>query len=271
MIIYKVKEVLNQKGVTPYKLLTAEVLTNGTWVNFRGGGDLSLKVLDKLCTYLNCNLDDLVEYAKDDSYKAKSYLIKRAIEEKNFDEEFETLCEEIYRRGRNYICDLIEMYKDSNDNKQQEIINIIYDIVEVERILKDFAEVVKYAEAHATQTIERFKALESMKALFIEIEQERIDGILCDGSLSRLCNLREEFSWNGYLNEYLNIWRDEHNEQDDETGEIIGTDYYDITNDEIIVKLSDKEYCELIETLQYIFDYKEDTFFNLVEDFVNKD
>lgn len=272
MIIYKFEDIMKTKGISWYRLLKENIISKPTKDNFKKGGDLSMQKLGELCNFLDCSLSDIVEYAKDDSFEANSYILKKAIEERKFDEEFESLYEKVCYRGSNYIYYLVEMYKDSIDSRQQEkITSWMYDIIEVERILKDFDKIVKYAEAHATQTIERFEALESMEALFIEIEQERIDGILCDGSLSRLCNLREEFSWNEYLDEYLNIWRDEHNEQDDETGEIIGTNYYDITNDEIIVKLSDKEYCELIETLQYTFGYKEDIFFNLVEEFVNED
>lgn len=264
MIIYKVKEVLNQKGVTPYRLYSDKVLTSPTWENFKKGGDLSLKVLDKLCSYLNCDLDDLVEYAKDDSFEAKCYLIKKHIDESNFDEEFNSLCEEAL--SMNYIYDLTEAYKDSIDTRQEkEVQGWMHDVLRVEKITRDFEFAVKYAKKH-TEIDGRFESLEDIKDLYVELVEDINYPNHADGSLSRLCNLRDNFFFAKVLDVYLDGWREEHIEHD-EDDEIVGDDYYEFTSNEIIAKLTDKQFVELVETVSNCFDYEVESFYNDVNNF----
>ena len=270
MIIYKVKEVLSKKGVTPYRLYADKVLTNPTWENFKKGGDLSLKVLDKLCTYLNCGLTNLVEYAKDDSFEAKSHLIKKKIEERKFDEEFETLCES---SAYSYeLCKLSKLYNDCIDVREDEIIGWMYDAIKVEKICLDFEEAVSYAKEHP-ELQERFQHLECLK----ELHEELVSGVLyviqADGSLSRLCNLRDRYCFGELLDCYLDEWRKEHTRYDDETGEVVGTDYlncYDISNSEIIPQLSDKEFKDLVDVIDNAFGFEKDAFGSYINDFIEK-
>lgn len=268
MIIYKVKEVLNQKCITPYRLYTDKVLTNPTWKNFKKGGDLSLKVLDKLCNYLNCDLDDLVEYVKDDSFEAKSYLVKKAIEERKFDEEFETLCENsVYSYE---LCRLSKLYNDCIDVRdEEEIVSWMYDAIKVEKICLDFKEAVSNAKANP-KLEKRFQHLECLK----DLHEELVSGILyviqADGSLSRLCNLRDSYCFDELLDCYLDDWREEHTRYDGETGEVVGIDCYDISNSEIIPQLSDDEFKDLVDVIDNAFWFEKDAFGSYINDFIEK-
>lgn len=268
MLIYKVKEVLSRKGVTPYRLYTDKVLTNPTWKNFKKGGDLSLKVLDKLCNYLNCDLDDLVEYAEDDSFEANSYLIKKAIEEKNFGEEFETLCQKIdcwYK-----LMELSKLYGDCFDDvKEEEILGLMYDVIDVERIKMDFDIAVENAKKNP-KISKRFQHLENLKDLHEELVDKNYV-IQADGSLSRLCNLRDSYCFGELLDCYLDEWREE-NTQYDEESEVVGIDYldYDITNYEIIPQLSDDEFKDLVDVIDNAFWFEKDEFDSYINDFIEK-
>lgn len=270
MVIYKVKEALSQEGITPYRLYNDKVLTNSTWENFKKGGDLSLKVLDKLCNYLNCDLDDLVEYAEDDSFEAKSYLIKKTIEARKFDEEFETICKEL-----DYEYELIrlsELYNDCIDVRdEEEIVNWMYYAIKVEKICLDFEEAVSDAKANS-KLQKRFQQLECLQDLHEELVDKNYV-IQANGSLSRLCNLRDSYCFDELLDCYLDDWREEHTRYDDETGEVVGTDYlncYDISNSEIIPQLSDDEFKDLVDVIDNAFGFEKDAFGSYINDFIEK-
>lgn len=270
MIIYKVKEVLSRKGITPYRILTDKVLTNGTWVSFKKGGDLSLKVLDKLCTYLNCDLDDLVEYVKDDSFEARSYLVKKAIEGRKFDEEFETLCEKFDCEYE--LLRLSELYNDCIDVRdEEEIVGWMYDAIEVEKISLDFKEALSNAKENP-EISKRFQHLQRLQDLHEELVLDKIYPIQADGSLSRLCNLRDGYCFGELLDSFLDGWREENTGYDEE-GEVVGIDYtdcYNIDNDMIIPKLSDKDFTDLVDWIDTAFGFEKDSFGSYISSFIEK-
>lgn len=271
MIIYKVKEVLREEGVTTYRLVTDKVLSKKTWENFTKGSDLSLKVLGRLCTYLNCDLDDLVEYVQDNSFEAKSYLVKKAIKERKFDDDFNKLCEETFKRADYDLCRLAELYNDSIDSRrEEEIVDWMYDVIEVERITRDFEKAVSNAKKNPGLW-SRFQNLEEISSLLEDLVLNQLCGIQADGSLSRLCNLRDEYNFYEILDTYLDVWREENTGYDEETGDVIGTDYTskcDVANDEIIPQLSDNDFINLVDSIDYVFGYNEDKFYEYVSSFI---
>lgn len=271
MIIYKVKEVLSKKGVTPYRLYADKVLTNPTWENFKKGGDLSLKVLDKLCTYLKCDLDDLVEHVEDDSFESTSYLIQKAIKEKDFGEEFETLCQKIdcwYK-----LIELSKLYGDCFDAvKEEEILGLMYDVIDAERIKMNFDIAVENAKNNP-EISERFQHLKKMEELHEELVCGIIYPIQADESLSKLCNLRDSYCFGELLDSYIDEWREEHTEygEDDEVVGIDYTDCYNIDNDMIIPRLDDVEFKELVDVINNAFYYEiEWVFDTYVDDFISE-
>lgn len=92
---------------------------------------------------------------------------------------------------------------------------------------------------------------------FLNDAENAVRGILydmnierADGSLSKLCNLSNEFSWAEYLDVFLDDYRENN-----------GIDY-DKDNYEVVKLLNNDEFCELVETIrecveQEVFEFKE--------------
>lgn len=260
MIIYKLEDIMKTKGISWYRLLKENIISKPTKDNFKKGGDLSMKKLDELCNFLKCDLSDLVEYAKDGSYKASWYTIKTKIESENFDEDFINICNE-YLDTRNslYLEELVDEYEDKVN--KEDIKNKMLEVLNMDNTIKNFKEMVSTAKN--IKDFERGSYLEKLKNIFMNLEYD-INAELADGSLSKLCNLNDNFNWAEYLDVYLDNWREEHN-QEDEDGNIIDIDYYDLTGYEIVEKLNEKEFLELVDTLKDSFEYEIEEYQNLFE------
>ena len=64
MIIYdKLWVYLQKSGVTQYRLIS-EGISHSTLTRLKRNQAVTTETLDKLCTILNCKLEDIVEYRK---------------------------------------------------------------------------------------------------------------------------------------------------------------------------------------------------------------
>ena len=68
MIKYdKLLALLKNKGYTTYRIRKTGLLGGGTWTAVQaGGGELSIKTVDRLCRVLDCQPGDLMEYVPDE-------------------------------------------------------------------------------------------------------------------------------------------------------------------------------------------------------------
>lgn len=55
-------KLLIDKEIEPNKLVKNEVLSRSTMLKIKKGEYVSLEVLEKICKYLNCSLNDIVEF-----------------------------------------------------------------------------------------------------------------------------------------------------------------------------------------------------------------
>lgn len=63
MIIYKdIIEKLNKAGYTLYRIRMENILSQSVLSRIRKNQPLSTETLDKICSLLNCNIEDIVEY-----------------------------------------------------------------------------------------------------------------------------------------------------------------------------------------------------------------
>lgn len=261
MIIYKIEDVMKEKKVSWYRLFKEGVLTRPSWENYKKGGGFSMKILDSLCNFLNCELNDIVEYAKNGSYTANLYIAKSCIKEGNF-KNFSEVCSGFDIVNSNILESLADKYQDALDEKTKENIEEeMMEVLNMDKKIYDFKELV--ANANKVKEFERVQYLEKIREAFADLKYD-INVHLADGSLSRLCNLNNSFCWAEYLDTYLDDWREQHN-QEDEDGNIIGTDYYDVTGYEIVEKLTEKEFLELVDTLKDSFEYEVEEYQNLFE------
>ncbi len=64
MILYdKLWDYLQKSGVTQYRLIS-EGISHSTLTRLKRNQAVTTETLDKLCTILNCKLEDIVEYRK---------------------------------------------------------------------------------------------------------------------------------------------------------------------------------------------------------------
>ena len=56
---------MEEKGISQYKLTKEYGVSNGQLDRLRKNENVSTYTLDKLCTILNCNLEDIAEYKKE--------------------------------------------------------------------------------------------------------------------------------------------------------------------------------------------------------------
>ena len=65
MIIYdKLWSTMKQRGISQYKLIKDYGISSGQLDRLRKNEPVSTFTLDKLCTILNCEISDIVEYKK---------------------------------------------------------------------------------------------------------------------------------------------------------------------------------------------------------------
>ena len=66
MIKYKIDIIkeLKNKGYTTYYILKNKIIPQGTMTAIREGKYISLETLDKLCTLLDCNVEEIIECVK---------------------------------------------------------------------------------------------------------------------------------------------------------------------------------------------------------------
>ncbi|MBQ5320511.1 MAG: helix-turn-helix transcriptional regulator [Oscillospiraceae bacterium] len=66
MIVYdKLWETLKKKGISQYKLIKVYKLSTGQLDRLRKNENVSTYTLNQLCTILDCELKDIVEYKKE--------------------------------------------------------------------------------------------------------------------------------------------------------------------------------------------------------------
>ena len=56
---------MQKKGISQYKLTKEYGVSNGQLDRLRKNEHVSTYTLDKLCTILDCNLEDIAQYQKD--------------------------------------------------------------------------------------------------------------------------------------------------------------------------------------------------------------
>lgn len=64
MIVYdRLWEYLKKSGVSQYRLLVSGI-SNSTLSRLKHNRPVSTETLDKLCTILNCGIEEIIEYVK---------------------------------------------------------------------------------------------------------------------------------------------------------------------------------------------------------------
>lgn len=63
MISYKpFYETLNQRNMTVYQLIYKQGMSANTFQRMKEGKGITTETIDQLCTILNCNVKDIIEY-----------------------------------------------------------------------------------------------------------------------------------------------------------------------------------------------------------------
>lgn len=58
-------ETMKNKGVTTYRLREECIIDSKTVRRLRANDNVETKTLDKLCSYLDCKIEDIIEFVKD--------------------------------------------------------------------------------------------------------------------------------------------------------------------------------------------------------------
>lgn len=58
-------ETMKNKGVTTYRLREECIIDSKTVRRLRANDNVETKTLDKLCSYLDCKIEDVIEFVKD--------------------------------------------------------------------------------------------------------------------------------------------------------------------------------------------------------------
>ena len=61
----KLFETMKNKGVTTYRLREECIIDSKTVRRLRANDNVETKTLDKLCRYLDCKIEDIIEFVKD--------------------------------------------------------------------------------------------------------------------------------------------------------------------------------------------------------------
>lgn len=65
MIKYKVREMMQVKKLTTYKIRKEKIISQDALASITHGGNITIETLDRLCAALDCQPGDLLEYIPD--------------------------------------------------------------------------------------------------------------------------------------------------------------------------------------------------------------
>lgn len=65
IVFYKLWQTMEEKGITTYTLREKCGIDSKTIRRLRANDNIETKTLNKLCSALNCKLDDIAEYIED--------------------------------------------------------------------------------------------------------------------------------------------------------------------------------------------------------------
>lgn len=57
---------LKEKNITVYELLEKRKFSHGTYDSIKKNKNVTLNTIDQLCKMLDCRIEDIVEYKKDE-------------------------------------------------------------------------------------------------------------------------------------------------------------------------------------------------------------
>ena len=60
----KLFEMMNSKGISTYKLREECILDSKTVRRLRANENVEMKTLDRICCFLDCKIEDIVEHIK---------------------------------------------------------------------------------------------------------------------------------------------------------------------------------------------------------------
>ena len=67
MIVYdRLWKTMKEKGVSQYKLIREYGVSSGQLDRIRKGENVNLNTVDTLCRILECRVEDIIEYKKDE-------------------------------------------------------------------------------------------------------------------------------------------------------------------------------------------------------------
>ena len=66
IVFYKLWDTLKEKNISQYKLINEYHISTGQLDRLRKNGNVNTYTLNTLCSILNCKLDDIAEYKKDE-------------------------------------------------------------------------------------------------------------------------------------------------------------------------------------------------------------
>ena len=67
MIVYdRLWKTMQAKGITQYKLIKEYGISSGQLDRIRKGENVNLYTIDSLCRILDCRVEDIIEYKKDE-------------------------------------------------------------------------------------------------------------------------------------------------------------------------------------------------------------
>jgi len=70
MIVFdKLWETMRKKGVTTYVLRENCLIDSRTVKRLKNNGSIETKTLDKLCQVLDCNVEDIITYIKNENHE----------------------------------------------------------------------------------------------------------------------------------------------------------------------------------------------------------
>ena len=68
MIVYdRLWETMKAKGISQYKLMREHGFSSGQLDRIRKGENINMYTLDTLCRILDCRVEDVIEYKKDEN------------------------------------------------------------------------------------------------------------------------------------------------------------------------------------------------------------
>lgn len=66
IVFYRLWDTLKEKNISQYKLIKEYHISTGQLDRLRKNGNVNTYTLNTLCSILNCKLDDIAEYKKDE-------------------------------------------------------------------------------------------------------------------------------------------------------------------------------------------------------------